>query len=354
MMTEGSLELADGAEAFSGLPARPAVGGTEDVEEEKNTVALIHEVLPGTLRWLYGLRMALYALGALLALGKVLLAPTVSAFLLDILTDSPAARHLLEGWVHALQTINSGLLAATLSLVIATFLIQARLVAQTRQGGVIRSDDSETGGARLPLVLKTLEREAAAAVLTGVLTFGISELLSPGAVGMAAAFGLLAGIGAGGINTLFFHLLFVAREPPIHAAEKRYRQVLEQAKTRLADGSMRLQEALIGRFEADYRRTAATNRALGRSRRQVREARQQFRSRLWVIDRVIPRNHLVAFTAQARTDPDLLERWTEEIDWLVSASREVRRRDTTFGSRFRSASLAQKTIEERQRFAKTA
>lgn len=360
-MIESSLELP------KGLDLRPqgqeptsneqAPGGRKDVADEEDTVALIHEVLPGTLRWLYGLRITLYTLGGLLALAKVLLAPTVSAFLLDILTDSPAARHLLEGWVHALQSIDSGLLAATLSLVIATFLIQARLVAQSRHGGTIRSDESETVGAKLPLMLKTLEREAAAALLTGILTFGISELLSPGAIGTAAAFALLAGIAAGGINTLFFHLLFIAREPPIHAAEKRYRQVIEQAQARLADGSMRLQEALIGRFEADYRRTAATNRALGSSRRQVREARRQFRSRLWVIDQVVPRNHLVAFTAQARTDPNLLERWTEEVDWLVNASREVLRKDETFrgfGAHFRLAGLAQKTIEERQRFANTA
>lgn len=354
-MSEGALEHPDAAD----LPPRteePTFTAREEVADKEDTVALIHEVLPGTLRWLYGLRITLYILGALLAVAKVLLAPTVSAFLLDVLTDSPAARHLLENWVRALQSIDSGLLAATLSLVIATFLIQARLVAQSRHGGTIRSDESATVGAMLPM-LKTLEREAAAALLTGVLTFGISELLSPGAIGTAVAFALLGGIAAGGINTLFFHLLFVAREPPIHAAEKRYRQVIEQAHTRLADGSMRLQEALIGRFEADYRRTAATNHALGSSRRQVREARRQFQSRLWVIEQVVPRNHLIAFTAEARTDPNLLERWTEEVDLLVSASREVRRKDTSFqglSGYFRHAALVQKTIEERQRLVVAA
>ena len=208
----------------------------------------------------------------------------------------------------------------------------------------------------LALVLGTLEREAGVALLTGMMTFGISELFARGANEMAAAFGLLAAVAAGGLDTLYVHLLFLLREAPVHASEKRYRFGVEQARIRLAEGSMRLPEALIGRFEADYRRTAIANRAAGGSRRQMHEARRQLNARLWVIERVVPRNQLAAFAAQARTDPDLLDRWMEEVDLLVSARGEVRRRQgilSRAANFLRPAELVRLTLAERHSFGST-
>jgi hypothetical protein len=323
------------------------------METRSDRLAVMREVVPTTLRSLYMLRISLYVLAAVVAIAKIILSPTVSSFLLDLITDSPTARAVLDSWVHALQLVVSGLLAGSLALVIATFFIQVRLLAQ------VRRDDPEPGEFALPgsgaaLVARTLEREAAVALVTGVITFGITELLARGATATASTFGLLAAVAAGALDTLFFHLLFLLREAPVHASEQHYRQGIEQAQRRLSDGSMRLQEALIGRFEADYRRTAVANRSAGRSRRQLREARRQLKARLWVIERVIPHNQLVAFTAQAKTDPDLLERWTEEVDWLVNACSEVRRRQgiaSRVACLFRPSELARLTLEERHRFA---
>jgi hypothetical protein len=328
--------------------------GATETQEDK--LALMREVVPTTLRSLYMLRISLYALAAALALTRIILSPTVSAFLLDLITDSPAGRALLDSWVHALQLVVSGLLAGALALVVATFFIQARLLAQVRREAV-EPGEFALPGTGLTLVARILEREAAVALVSGMLTFGITELFARGATGTAGAFGLLAAVAAGALDTLYFHLLFLLREAPVHASEQHYRQGVEQAQRRLADGSMRLQEALIGRFEADYRRTAVTSRSGGRSHRQLREARRQLRARLWVIDRVVPHNQLVAFTAQAKTDPDLLERWTEEIDWLVNACSEVRRRQGFLANLtflFRPAQLVRLTIEERHRFAGAA
>ncbi len=218
-------------------------------------LAVIREVVPSTLRSLYMLRISLYALCAIVALLKIIVSPTVSSFWLDLITDSAAGRTLLDGWVHALQLLVSGLLAASVALVIATFFIQARLLAQ------VRREAAEPEGLVLPpqgvvVILRTLEREAGVALVTGLITFGAAELLTHGATGTASAFSLLAAVAAGALDTLYFQLLFLLREAPVHASEQHYLQGLEQAQKRLADGSMRLQEALIGRFEADYRRTA--------------------------------------------------------------------------------------------------
>jgi hypothetical protein len=321
---------------------------------QEERLAVIREVLPSTLHSLYMLRISLYALSALVALLKIILSPTVSSFLLDLITDTPAGRALLDGWVHALQTVVCGLLSGSLALVIATFFIQARLLAQVRRESAEPEEDFARAAKGLPLVLRTLEREAGVALVTGVITFGLTELLARGATGTAAGFGLLAAVAAGALDTLYFQLLFLLRKAPVHESEQRYREGMEQAQKRLSDGSMRLQEALIGRFEADYRRTVVANRSTKGSRRQLREARHQLEARLWVIDRVIPRNQLVAFTAQAKTDPALLERWTEEVDWLVNARDEVRRRQGVLSGlacALRPGELARQTIEERHRFA---
>ena len=328
-----------------------------EVAAHEERLAVIREVVPSTLRSLYMLRISLYALSAAVALTKITLSPAVSSFLLDLITDTtPAGRAYLDSWVHGLQLLVCGLLAGSLALVIATFFIQARLLAQVRR----ESTDPEgfaLPGKGLLVAFRILEREASVALVTGLVTFGLSELLAPGATGTACAFALLAAVVAGALDTLYFQLLFLLREAPVHASEQHYRQGLEQARLRLSDGSMRLQEALIGRFEADFRRTAVSNHSIGRSRRQLREARRQLDARLWVIERVIPRNQLVAFTTQAKNDPELLERWTEEVDWLVNASREVLRRQSFFPRlvlHLRPTELARQTIEERHRFAGAA
>ncbi len=323
---------------------------------ETDRQAVIREIVPNTLRSLYLLRISLYALTACLALVKVILSPTVSSFLLDLFTDTPGARAILVGWVLSLQSLVSGLLAGSLALVVATFLIQVRLLAEAGR----ESADLEkfTLSGRGPgVVLATFGKETVIALITGLLTFGSSELLARGPLGTAGAFGLLAAVTAGALDTLYFHLLFLLRQAPVHASEKRYREVIEQAQARLVDGSMRLREALIGRFEADYRRTVVANRSTGRSHRQIREAGDQLRARLWVIDRVIPGHQLVAFPSQAREDPNLLERWTEEVDWLVNAATEVKRRQGFFTRRLgflHPGALARQTMQERHSFAGAA
>jgi hypothetical protein len=97
------------------------------VNEEK--LALVREVVPKTLRSLFMLRISLCVLAAGLALVKILLSPPSSGFFLDILRDTEIAAGL-EVWMRAANLAISGLLAVTLSLVIATFLIQARLQSQ--------------------------------------------------------------------------------------------------------------------------------------------------------------------------------------------------------------------------------
>ncbi len=87
-------------------------------------LALIREVLPRTLRSLFLLRITLCTAGAALALVKIVLSPPVSTFFIDILSDTSAG---LESWMKVLNVVVSGLLAACISLVITTFLIQARL-----------------------------------------------------------------------------------------------------------------------------------------------------------------------------------------------------------------------------------
>ncbi len=219
----------------------------------------------------------------------------------------------------------------------------------------------------LRLIFRTLKGEVAVGLITGLITFGISELLLPHPhvlVGMellvprahvlAGTFGLVAGTVAGALDTLYFHLLFLLREAPLHAAEHRYIHGIEDARQRLADGSIRLREALIRRFEADYQRTAASARADGRARRQLREARRRRQSRFWVIERVIPGSQLTAATSAAKADPDLLEKWTDYVDALVDAQLQFERRQGFFGSlfnRFRPAYVSEQMLKDWGGFA---
>ena len=216
----------------------------------------------------------------------------------------------------------------------------------------------------LKLILRTLRGEVAVALITGLITFGISEWLLPHphilagrfewlvphSHVLAATFGLVAGAIGGVLDTLYFHLLFLLREAPVHAAEHRYTHGIEDARQRLADGSIRLREALIRRFEADYQRTLATARADGRhARRQLREARRRRKARFWVVERVIPGNQLTAATSTAKDDPDLLEKWTDYVDALVDAQLQFERRQTFVAglvNRFRPAYVSEQMLKE--------
>jgi hypothetical protein len=209
----------------------------------------------------------------------------------------------------------------------------------------------------LTFFLKTLKGEGQTALLTGCLAFAISMLLAPGAVAAAVAFGLVAAVVAAALDTFYFHLLFLLREAPAHAAEKRYHHAIEDAQHRLTDGSIRLKEALIRRFEADYQRSIAATRLEGRSRRQLREAKRRLRERAWAIQHVIPGDQLAEATAEARTDPALLDKWTLLVDGLVDARMQVQRRQGLFSgwaSRFQPSHLARQTLAEWQGFSKAS
>ena len=220
----------------------------------------------------------------------------------------------------------------------------------------------------LLLLLRTLRGEITVALGTGLIAFGIGELilphrhvlpgmelLVPRPHALATTFGLVAGTLAGALDTLYFHLLFLLREAPMHAAEHRYQRAIEDARQRLTDGSIRLREALFRRFEADYQRTVASARADGHSRRQLREARQRRKGRFWVIERVIPGNQLTSATASAKADPDLLEKWTDYVDALVDARLQFERQQGFVGAwmnRFRPAYVAEQMLKDSAAFAK--
>ena len=210
----------------------------------------------------------------------------------------------------------------------------------------------------LKRILLTLKGEGVVALVTGLITFGIFHLLVPKMPVVGGAFALVAAMAAGALDTLYFHLLYLLREAPMHMAEKRHAHSLEDARRRLADGSIRLREALIRRFEADYQRTAATVRTDGRrSRRQLRAARQWLHARLWVVDYVIPGDQLAAAAHEAKINPEMLERWTDQVDALVDARIEVQRRETPLTSlinRFRPAYAARQTLEEWRTFAQNS
>ena len=204
------------------------------------------------------------------------------------------------------------------------------------------------------LILKTIKNEGAVALLTGLIAFAVCLALARGATIAAVAFGVTAAMAAALLDTLYFHLLFLLREAPVHAAEKHYLRALEEARRRLLDGSIRLKEALIRRFEADYRRSAGASHLEGRTRRQVREARRRLKARLWTVERVIPGNELVGATAHAASEPNLLENWTDYVDALVDARMQVQRRGTLLDqvqNFFQPARLARQTLAEWEVFS---
>ena len=96
----------------------------ESVEEK---IALLKEVLPRTLRSLFMMRICLCVVAILLALARITLSPPIAPFLISIFTDGTTN---LDAWARSGDVLVSGLLAAFLALIIATFFIQARLKAQ--------------------------------------------------------------------------------------------------------------------------------------------------------------------------------------------------------------------------------
>lgn len=210
----------------------------------------------------------------------------------------------------------------------------------------------------LQLIFQTLKGESAVALITGIIAFGILELLVPHSITAGVAFAVLAAMVAAAVDTLYFHLLYLLREAPMHMAEKRHAYSLEDARKRLVEGSIRLREALIRRFEADFQRTRATVRMDGRrSRRQLRSARQWLATRLWVMDHVVPGDQLAAANTEVKNNPELLDLWTDRVDALVDARIQVQRREGFFGgivSRFHPARAAQQTLEEWRTFAQNS
>ena len=202
----------------------------------------------------------------------------------------------------------------------------------------------------LRVILRTLRNEVLVATVTGLVAYGLTRLLVRDAGMAAVAFGLTAATAAAALDTLFFHVFFLLREARMRAAEVHYQRELEDTRRRLLDGSTQMREALIRRFEQDYRRSRATHTG-AESRRQVREARRRLRARLWTLDRIITGDQLVQATVEARTDPDTLDRWTGTVDGLVDLRAQVQRRQN-FASGLlnavRPARLAQQTLLEAQ------
>ena len=197
---------------------------------------------------------------------------------------------------------------------------------------------------------RTLWHELLIPVLTGLITFALSELLAASmGLGAAAAFALAAATVAGGLDTLYFHLLFSLRRAPAFAAEQAYQQTLADTRHRLQDGSMRLREALIRRFEADYRRTAAITRTEGRFKRQLQEAKRRRKARLWIVERALGAEQLLTATTEAKTDPQALERWSDQVDGMADVLSQIRQR-LGFGAglltRFRPTALAAQVQSE--------
>ena len=98
-------------------------------EQPEENAALLKEVVPRTQRALYVLRISLCVAAGALAFAKLNLIPPLSSFYVDIFSDRTLD---LKPFVQALNLLVSGLLAIFLALIIATFLIQARIKASAR------------------------------------------------------------------------------------------------------------------------------------------------------------------------------------------------------------------------------
>ncbi len=99
---------------------------TESPDEH---LVLLKQIVPRTQRALYVLRINLCVATGALAFAKLNLIPPMSSFYVDVFSDRTLD---LRPVVQALNLLVSGLLAVFLALIIATFLIQARVKASAR------------------------------------------------------------------------------------------------------------------------------------------------------------------------------------------------------------------------------
>ena len=113
----------------------------QQIEDQQ---ALAREVVPRTLQSLFVLRIGLCVATAILSIIKICLSPPSSAFLIDLVTNTPSEHESMSTWVNAGNLIISGLLSSGLALIIATFLIQARVLGYVGRAPAAPS----TGGAR--------------------------------------------------------------------------------------------------------------------------------------------------------------------------------------------------------------
>ncbi len=97
-------------------------------QQNEDRQALAREVVPRTLQSLFVLRISLCVAAAVLAVVKISLSPPSAAFLIDLLTNPGDDKEALSSWMNASNIIVSGLLASGLALIVATFLIQARVL----------------------------------------------------------------------------------------------------------------------------------------------------------------------------------------------------------------------------------
>ncbi len=178
------------------------------------------------------------------------------------------------------------------------------------------------------IFIRTLGRELFIPVLTGLIAFVLCAALAPLGLGASVAFALAAAVIAGGLDALYFHLFFSLQRAPAFAAEQAYQQTLADTRRRLQDGSMHMREALIRRFESDYRRTVAITRSEGRFKRQLREAKRRRKARLWTVEQALSAEQLLAATSEAKTEPQALEHWSEQVDGMVDVYRQVRQGQT--------------------------
>ena len=102
-------------------------------QQAEDKQALAREVVPRTLQSLFVLRITLCVAAAILAVVKISLSPPSSAFLIDLLTNTPSEHETLSTWMNAANLIISGLLACGLALIVATFLIHARVLSFVAQ-----------------------------------------------------------------------------------------------------------------------------------------------------------------------------------------------------------------------------
>ena len=201
-------------------------------------------------------------------------------------------------------------------------------------------------------MVRTLRNESAIALLTGLLAFGLCLVLARGATVAAAGFGLVAGLIAGALDALYFHLLFRLREGRVRAAEQRYHREIGNVKRRLLDGSLRLREGLIRRFEEDYRRSLAMHPDSA-AKRQLREAKDRLKARLWTLQWVLPGDAFASAAAagppeEGKSDENLLDHWTARVDEFVDARRQVQREQSGLSgilNRWRPSRLARQTRE---------